>query len=226
MKVCAYVMTYDTGLAPNPFHGLCTLAVCSPNHLNANLGNGDYIVGVAGAEIRSRLNTPNEWRLIYAMQIDKRITLDEYYRSSVYKSKIPKRSGPREVMCGDNFYKLSGEELVHTGESTDHDWREAIEKDCKGNRVFIGKGFLYFGKDAEPFPETDWATKLKNQLTYKPRGVSYIFGGRGRHLWTIDDLKSFKLFFSCHASPIPKNNPVDFDNWKSESGEESCSKCT
>jgi hypothetical protein len=44
-KACFYIMTVDTGFAPNPFHGVCTLAACTPNHCKANLEPGDLIVG-------------------------------------------------------------------------------------------------------------------------------------------------------------------------------------
>ena len=34
MKICTYTMTSDTGFAPNPFYGYCTLAACTPNHMH------------------------------------------------------------------------------------------------------------------------------------------------------------------------------------------------
>ncbi|MFC1451894.1 hypothetical protein ACFLSJ_00955 [Verrucomicrobiota bacterium] len=39
-KICSYVMTTDTGFAPDPFHGRCTLAACTPNHVNARRREG------------------------------------------------------------------------------------------------------------------------------------------------------------------------------------------
>jgi len=30
MKVYSYIVAYDSGFAPNPFHGICTLACCKP----------------------------------------------------------------------------------------------------------------------------------------------------------------------------------------------------
>src|ERR1035437_4186815 len=44
-KVCFYIMRVDTGFAPNPFHGVCTLAACTPNHQHARLFKGDLIAG-------------------------------------------------------------------------------------------------------------------------------------------------------------------------------------
>lgn len=44
-KLLKYVMTSDSGLAPNPYFGVCSLALCTPNHMNAKLKPGDWIVG-------------------------------------------------------------------------------------------------------------------------------------------------------------------------------------
>ena len=53
MKVCSYVMTYNTGLAPNLFCCVCTLALCAPNHRRAYLSDGDWIVGLARKSARA-----------------------------------------------------------------------------------------------------------------------------------------------------------------------------
>ena len=37
MKLLKYVMTSDKGLAPNPYFGVCSLALCTPNHMNARV---------------------------------------------------------------------------------------------------------------------------------------------------------------------------------------------
>lgn len=44
MKLYRYVMTYDTGLAPNPYHGYCTLALCKPQ-IRRTAQVGDWIMG-------------------------------------------------------------------------------------------------------------------------------------------------------------------------------------
>ena len=44
-------MNFDVGFAPNPYHGCCTLAACTPNHMRANLGLGDVIIGVESNEL-------------------------------------------------------------------------------------------------------------------------------------------------------------------------------
>src|SRR3569833_2727055 len=44
MKLCSYIVREDTGLAPNPFWGTCTLAVCTPNHQGSRIGVGDCVM--------------------------------------------------------------------------------------------------------------------------------------------------------------------------------------
>ena len=48
---------------------------------------------LAGAEIRRGLGQPRQWRLVYAMQVDDRLTLDAYYRHPQFQCKIPKKTG-------------------------------------------------------------------------------------------------------------------------------------
>lgn len=218
MKVCAYVMTYDSGLAPNPFHGACTLSVCTPNHVSKNIQIGDYIIGVAGVNLCKKIIPPSDpWRLIYAMKVDKIMELGSYYDCADYKLKIPKRSGSGKEMCGDNFYKLSNGKTVHTGESTDHDWPDVMEQDCKGNQVFIGNTFNYFGSAAPKIPlDSQWGSKLINQLTKRSVNITYILGGKCLFPWTEkEDLKEFLRFLGENTMDhIPE--PIDFGNWQSE----------
>ena len=34
---------HDTGFAPNPFWGYCTLAVCTPNHMGVQTSEGKNV---------------------------------------------------------------------------------------------------------------------------------------------------------------------------------------
>lgn len=46
MSYFSYVVEHDYGLAPNPFGGYCSLAVCKPGiRGNENLKIGDWIIG-------------------------------------------------------------------------------------------------------------------------------------------------------------------------------------
>ena len=98
MKVCSYTMTSDTGFAPNPFHGYCTLAACTPNHMGAKLVNGDWIAGFF-----TNTGIPS---LVYAMRIDEVLGYNNYYSDIRFKRKKPRISGTPKDRCGDNIYHL------------------------------------------------------------------------------------------------------------------------
>lgn len=98
-KVCFYVMTIDTGFAPNPFHGWCTLAACTPNHRDADLARGDYIAGV--------FRSGGPPRLVYVMEVAMSLDFDAYYRDGRFKKKKPRKDGTWQERAGDNIYFMN-----------------------------------------------------------------------------------------------------------------------
>ncbi|WP_415831355.1 hypothetical protein [Cupriavidus plantarum] len=200
--VCAYVMTSDSGHAPNPFHGTCTLAICTPNHQRSRSKPGDWILGLAGSPLRSKLGTPHIWRLLYAMHVDTRLELDSYYTADRFASKRPKLSGSLEEQCGDNFYRLDREgKLFHTGETTQHQAAppgEGIEKqDMDANRVFVGERFWYWGRNAQALPRgVQWAEKLISAFISSARGIRNVYddGKDVEMRWSASDLAAFTVW--------------------------------
>ena len=57
MKVYVYIVPVDDGAAPNPYGGVCTLAICKMN-LRKIAKKGDWIIGFS-----------NSFELIYTMKI-------------------------------------------------------------------------------------------------------------------------------------------------------------
>lgn len=157
-------MTVDRGVAPNPYHGFCTLALCKPNHRNLHLEIGDWIVGFAGVEF----NIANQQGLIYAMKITEKLSLDEYYQDSRFAAKKPQKSNKDSdwpVQCGDNMYYWDTTEkrYLQDSQAIYHTEPDQKQKDIKGatrssrdenNRrnVFISDYFWYFGKEAVEIP--------------------------------------------------------------------------
>lgn len=225
-KVCAYVMTVDSGLAPNPFHGICTLAVCTPNHMRANLDTDDWIIGVAGKNIRSRLGTSDQWRIIYAMKISRKYDLDSYYNESSFKSKIPKLIGSRIEMCGDNFYSRTSEGLQHTLKTEDHQCSELMKQDTDGNRVFVGTEFYYFGSLAVALPQHEmWSSLIIKKFRNCAVGLRYLRGGSSPERWGEVEFQEFQKFLKQHELQVIPN-PTDFPLVESsENVNISCSKC-
>ncbi len=227
-KVCMYIMTHDSGMAPNPFHGVCTLALCTPNHVRANLSNEDWIIGIAGTALCREMNPAQQPRkLVYAMKIDRCMVLDSYYRSPEYRMKIPKIRGSRIEMCGDNFYRKNGiGRLEHTGESCDHVSRPNEKPQCQdiaGNRVFIGREYYYFGSMALDLPgNVRWQEKINKQLDKRALGITYIYGGSSSNVWDDADLNQFLEFLESNKlGYIP--DPILFDSWDENCSQSSCS---
>jgi hypothetical protein len=83
VKIYSYVVDHDTGYAPNPDFGLCTLCRCKFRKSGERRKNivelakkGDWVLGTGGASKRSAGNG----KLIYAMRVDKTLTREDYYR--------------------------------------------------------------------------------------------------------------------------------------------------
>ena len=98
-RIYSYVVRYDSGFAPNPFYGYCTLATCKPPiRRAANIG--DWVVG-SGSNDRS---IRRGGRMVYAMRVTEVITFDEYSEDPRFEPKKPYRRGSRKQSCGDNIY--------------------------------------------------------------------------------------------------------------------------
>ena len=65
MNVYSYILASDTGFAPNPFWGYCTLACCKPI-IRRNASVGDWIVGLMPKHL--------DHRIAYAMKVSEKLT--------------------------------------------------------------------------------------------------------------------------------------------------------
>lgn len=93
MHCFRYKLDHDYGLAPNPFGGVMTLAVCKGDiRKNKNLAVGDWIIGTGS----KRMNMLNQ--LIYAMRVEGWMTFDEYWNDSKYAFKKPVLNGSLDII--------------------------------------------------------------------------------------------------------------------------------
>jgi hypothetical protein len=145
MRLCSYVVRVDAGLAPNPFWGYCTLAVCTPNHQGIRAGRGDWVMGHSTAR--------RGHRLIYAMRVSEVLSFDQYWGDPRFERKKPKLVRSWREACGDNIYHhgRSGEWIQ--GPSPFHNTPELLLKDTRHPRVFVSDHFYYFGEKAVEIPE-------------------------------------------------------------------------
>jgi hypothetical protein len=142
MKLSAYIVRVDSGFAPNPFWGRCTLACCKPT-IRRNAEPGDVIVGSGSAR------TGLDGRLIYAMRVREIVPYQSYWVR--YPSKRPS-SRSAIARRGDNVWHLRNGQwrgVLGAGHNLRH-----RDHDLQGANVLIATDFYYFGRNAIHVPET------------------------------------------------------------------------
>jgi hypothetical protein len=152
VRIYLYTLRFDSGFAPNPFHGYCTLACCKPK-IRKKARPGDWVVGITP---RAQGN-----RLAYAMLVDEVVTFDRFWSDRRFRAKRPHfRSGrPAIERCGDNCYKPTadgGYQQIPSGHWDKENQREDLRKkakDLSGQHVLVARRFAYFGAEALELPE-------------------------------------------------------------------------
>ena len=142
-RLYSYILRLDTGFAPNPFHGFCTLATCKPK-IRKTARVGDYVIGT-GSKSNNRHG-------VYAMRITEALTLDEYWRDTRFQAKKPQQTGCWKSACGDNVYSwnsltnewIQDEDSYHCEYDPSHDTRT--------DRVLVSEDFIYWGGCGPPIP--------------------------------------------------------------------------
>ena len=138
---------FDDGVAPNPYHGFCTLAVCKPV-IRRKAQQGDWVIGTGSKEnVNKDDETP---RLIYAMKINEVIPLTAYYDDLRFESKKPR---PFTISwTGDNFYRDLGGKIIQMNSAhSNQDGTENLENknhDLSGENALISWNFKYWGRRA------------------------------------------------------------------------------
>src|ERR1035437_660466 len=140
MNLFSYIVKYDGGFAPNPFHGFCTLACCKPK-IRKVAKVGDIIVGL----------TPKAFdhKLVYAMRVTEKLCFKKYWADKRFRKKRPTKLSKQ----GDNIYKpirngFSQLAFLHGPKDK--------EPDLSGQFVLASNknDFVYFGKEAVELPAT------------------------------------------------------------------------
>ncbi len=146
----AYAITRDFGFAPNPFHGICTLATCKPD-VRKSAKVGDWVMGVGGSLLK-----PVKGKCICLMRVSEKISFQEYWDDDRFSIKRPSRNGSRVQMLGDNIYHKDDEgnwvqEDSHHSNPDGSPNLVNLRRDTgKTNKVLISDYFLYFGNQAIP----------------------------------------------------------------------------
>jgi hypothetical protein len=177
-------------LAPNPFWGWCTLAVCTPNHQGSKIEPSDWIAGF--------LDKEHGHQFLYAMEVSERIHMDAYFKDKRFSDKKPRVRGSWMQRCGDNLYSLDAQGRWQQHETLFHSGLAEREKDTKNPWVFVATKFWYLGREAHPLPDK-----------FKP-----LAGGRGSRVNHASSLiEHFKRWVQRNFSEGVTALPRDVERW-------------
>lgn len=188
-RIHSYVVRYDSGFAPNPFYGYCTLATCKPR-IRQSATIGDWVIGSGSNDKIVRRGG----HLVYAMRVTESMSFDEYNADPRFENKKPYRNSSRKQSCGDNIYFRDGPGADWQQRDSFHSLPDGtvnlshVAHDTNVNRILISDDFVYFGGEGLKFPE--W---LKDQ-----QGRPLCKEGRGET--SFDDaqlITNFEQWIRC-----------------------------
>src|ERR1700733_1814079 len=137
----SYTIPVDDGAAPNPFRGLCTLAICKPG-IRRSARKGDWVVGLGSKRAPSGNLTKH---MVYAMRVDRILSLRNYDRVARHRwpHRIPDiSSSDLSERLGDCIYDYSKQSPKLRPSVHGHKNRKT---DLSGENVLISEHFYYLG---------------------------------------------------------------------------------
>ena len=144
-----YTIPIDDGAAPNPFRGLCSLAICKPG-IRRTARQGDWIAGLGSRDAPSG---DLSGRLVYALRVEEVLSLEQYDRRApaAWPHRIPNTSSADlSERLGDCIYDYSrGDNPILRRGVHGPDNRKT---DLGGKNVLISRDFYYFGSQAVRLP--------------------------------------------------------------------------
>ena len=130
MTLFTYCVNHDSGSAPNPFWGICTLAICKPV-IRRIAEVGDWVVGTGSREFGF------ENKVIYAMKLTEILSIKEYdvFCRGHKPEKIPVRKTTNlKLRIGDCIYDYStGKPILRPSVHTE----ENVKTDLGGKNVLL-----------------------------------------------------------------------------------------
>ena len=162
--IYCYKMTHDTGFAPNPYHGVLTLATCKPV-IRKCAKEGYWISGWASNIVQGKDQEFNDkaQKLIYLAKVSKVLSFEEYWNNypqkrqpnkSVERGKECFKSCGNSItiknndisFCGDNIYEPDdNESFGFKQHENPHHGEGNKAHDLNGKNVLVCEEFYYFG---------------------------------------------------------------------------------
>jgi hypothetical protein len=152
VRVFSYKITRDYGFAPNPFHGVCTLATCKPNIRKA-ASVGDIVVGCG--------STANHLpgHAIFVLRVTEKYPFQEYWDNTRFAKKRPNFHASASHAYGDNIYH-HGDDGAWIQERSHHSFPNGavnplnLDRDtARSDSVLLSEDFVYFGNNAPEIPQ-------------------------------------------------------------------------
>jgi hypothetical protein len=148
-RLFTYTIPVDDGAAPNPFRGMCSLAICKPG-IRRTAQKGDWVAGLGSRNTQHSGDLSG--RLVYAMRVDEVVPLADYDRRAPadWPHRIPNvGSADLSERLGDCIYDYSsGRPVQRPGVHVP----ENRETDLSGENVLVSRDFYYFGSQAIQLP--------------------------------------------------------------------------
>jgi hypothetical protein len=190
-------MTSDKGFAPNPFHGVLTLANCMPG-IRRTKQIGDWVAGFTGVEM---INPPGRPELIYLMHVTGKLSFVEYWEQKPEKRPMLNSADSRNQV-GDNIYEPINAGVFEQKPNRCHTEEEMVN-DLGGEFVLISDEFWYFGCTPLVIPAT---IEISVRRDKRP-------SSNGNRTYDINQANDF-LAFVCNE-PQGVNNPPH-EEWSND----------
>jgi hypothetical protein len=158
-RLFTYKVAHDGGSAPNPYHNICTLAICKPAIRRVAV-RGDVIAGLACK--------PDDTRLVYCMVVERVLPWSDYIRACAGKGEglygmhardLRKKVPASALDPGDCIWPDAGKYVEALASWSKHGGSEDFDRDVRnGENVLLSTKFWYFGQGVEH------AIHLENEL--------------------------------------------------------------
>ena len=161
-RLYSYVLREDTGFAPNPYHGFCTLACCKPR-IRERAEIGDWVIGTGS----SAKGKDRGGFIAFAMKVTEVLAFEQYWDDERFQAKKPNLYGTLEDACGDNLYLKNSATERWCQIPGLHCEFSLLETDTKVNRVLVSDDFIYWGSCGPTLPEFRGQTLSKKGPGYR-----------------------------------------------------------
>jgi len=150
-RLFSYCLPFDDGAAPNPFWGLCTLAICKPAIRRA-AHVGDWVLGTGS--VNSPIGNISE-SVVYAMRVTQKLTMADYdaftRKRLKFKIPAPRSKDPRRIV-GDSIYDFDLPAVPQRSGSVHEEANR--DTDLEGEFVLLSNHFFYFGDQPVVLPQS------------------------------------------------------------------------